>query len=51
LLVLARSRNPESYVAGASVINRDGPRYSADIDVFHDREESVASAADADATL
>jgi hypothetical protein len=51
LLVLARSRNPESYVAGASVINRDGPRYSADIDIFHDREESVAKAAGADVDL
>jgi hypothetical protein len=25
--------------------NRDAPRYSSDIDVFHDREERVASAA------
>lgn len=33
------------------MINRDGPRYSADIDIFHDREESVAMAADADAAL
>ncbi|MBV9290345.1 MAG: hypothetical protein JO288_21435 [Hyphomicrobiales bacterium] len=48
---MAGHRNPESYVAGASVINREGPRYSADIDIFHDREESVAKAADADAAL
>jgi hypothetical protein len=51
LLALAEHRNPESYVAGASVINRDGPRYSADVDIFHDREESVAIAANADAAL
>jgi hypothetical protein len=48
---LAGHRNPKSYVAGASVINRDGPRYSSDIDIFHDREESVAKAADVDAAL
>jgi hypothetical protein len=49
LLLLAAHRNPESYVAGAVPLNRDGPRYSDDIDVFHDREESVAAAAIADA--
>jgi hypothetical protein len=32
-------------VAGATPLNRDAPRYSSDIDVFHDREESVAAAA------
>ncbi len=52
LLLLAAHRNPESYVAGASALNREGPRYSGDIDIFHDREESVALAASADtATL
>src|SRR5262249_15556378 len=44
-------RNPESYVAGATPLNRDGPRYSSDIDVFHDREESVAAAAEGDAAV
>jgi hypothetical protein len=48
---LAAHRNPESYVAGALPLNRTGPRYSDDIDVFHDREESVAAAAEADAAL
>jgi hypothetical protein len=48
LRLLAAHRNPESYVAGAVPLNRDGPRYSADIDIFHDREESVATAAEAD---
>ncbi len=51
LSLLASHRNPESYVAGAAALNRDGPRYSEDIDIFHDREESVALAASADASL
>lgn len=49
LLLLAAHRNPESYVAGASALNREGPRFSGDIDIFHDREESVAESAEADA--
>ncbi len=51
LRLLARHRSPDSYVAGATVLNRDGPRYSEDIDLFHDREEAVARAAEADAGL
>jgi len=51
LSLLAAHRNPESYVAGAVALNRDGSRYSEDIDIFHDREESVALAAEADAAL
>lgn len=51
LLLLAVHRNPESYVAGAVPLNQAGPRYSADIDIFHDREESVAKAAEADIAL
>ena len=49
--LLAANRNPESYVAGASVLNQDGPRFSADIDIFHDREAAVAKAAEVDAAL
>ena len=45
LRLLASHRDPESYVAGATPLNRTAPRYSSDIDVFHDREERVASAA------
>jgi hypothetical protein len=45
LRLLAAHRDPESYVAGASPLNRDAPRISEDIDVFHDREERVAAAA------
>lgn len=43
--LLAAQRDPESYVAGATPLNRNAPRFSEDIDVFHDREERVASAA------
>jgi hypothetical protein len=49
LRLLASQRDAESYVAGATPLNRDAPRYSSDIDVFHDREERVASAAESDA--
>ena len=45
LRLLASHRDPESYVAGATVLNRNAPRYSGGIDVFHDREERVATAA------
>ncbi len=45
LRLLASHRDPESYVAGAKPLNRAAPRYSNDIDVFHDREERVAAAA------
>lgn len=51
LRLLASHRDPESYVAGATALNRAAPRYSNDIDIFQDREERVASAALADATV
>jgi len=51
LQLLAEHRNPESYVAGASALNQDGPRISDDIDIFHDREEAVAQASSADTEL
>ncbi len=51
LQLLAAHRDPESYVAGSTPLNRDTPRYSGDIDVFHDREDQVAQAAEADAAL
>jgi len=47
--LLASRRDPESYVAGATPLNRDALRYSGDIDGFHDREERVSSAAAGDA--
>lgn len=49
LRLLASQREPESYVAGATALNRDAPRYSGDIDLFHSREERAASAAASDA--
>ncbi len=45
LRTLAAHRDPESYVAGSTPLHRDGPRFSGDIDIFHDREERVALAA------
>lgn len=51
LRLLATHRNPESFVAGATPLNRSGPRLSDDIDIFHDREEAVALVAAADAAV
>lgn len=45
LRLLAAHRDPESYVAGSSFLTRRGTRFSADIDIFHDREDRVAGAA------
>jgi len=51
LRLLAAQRDPESYVAGSAWLTRTGPRFSADIDIFHDREEGVARAGAADALV
>lgn len=51
LRLLAAHRDPESYVAGSTPLNMNAPRYSGDIDVFHDREERVARAAQEDSAL
>lgn len=51
LRLLAAHRDPESYVAGSTPLNRDTPRYSGDIDVFHDHEERVAQAAQQDGAV
>lgn len=48
LKLIAPQRSPHSYVAGGVPINLEGPRFSADIDIFHDSAESVADAAHAD---
>ncbi|MFW6152057.1 MAG: hypothetical protein ACOC6C_03685, partial [Verrucomicrobiota bacterium] len=44
LRTIAANRSPESYVAGATVIHQSkgSPRFSEDVDLFHDVEESVA---------
>ena len=46
LRLIAGQRNPESYVAGATVLNQApaSPRTSEDIDVFHDSEIALAAA-------
>ncbi len=42
---LAARRSPDSYIAGGVANNREDPRFSSDIDIFH---ESEARAAEAD---
>jgi hypothetical protein len=51
LRLLASNRNPESYVAGSTRLNREAPRCSDNIDIFHDREEHVHEAAKQDAAV
>jgi hypothetical protein len=48
---IAGSRDPESFVAGGLPLNRHGPRFSDDIDIFHEREERVARASEHDVAL
>jgi len=48
LNVLAASRSPDSYIAGGIAINRNGPRISNDIDIFHDSESRLDAAVAAD---
>lgn len=48
LRALAGQRSPDSHVAGGIAINRDGPRFSNDIDIFHDDEERLISVANSD---
>jgi hypothetical protein len=51
LRLIAANRSPESYLAGVTVLHRDdsSPRYSQDLDFFHDIEDSVALCAEKDA--
>ena len=51
LRLLAASRSPESFLAGGTVLNAgdDSPRYSKDLDIFHDVETSVGTSAETDA--
>jgi hypothetical protein len=46
---LPRSAPPDCYIAGGIAINREGPRFSGDFDIFHDSEARLDSAAKADA--
>ena len=36
LRTLAAQRSPDSYIAGGVALNREGPRFSDDIDIFQD---------------
>ena len=45
LSVIARHRDAESFVAGGTVIQRDGIRRTRDIDIFHDRADRPAERA------
>ena len=49
LRILAAQRSPDSYIAGGIALNINGPRFSEDIDIFHDSEERLVMAAAADA--
>jgi hypothetical protein len=49
LRVLAAERSPDSYIAGGVATNREGPRFSGDIDIFQDTEQRPEAAAQADA--
>jgi hypothetical protein len=52
LRLLAANRSPDSFIAGASVLNQAAasPRSSLDIDIFHDAEESLAASVACDLT-
>jgi len=51
LRLLAAHRDPESYVAGSTPLTVNTPRFSADIDIFHDREERVARSVEQDSVV
>ncbi|MBV9249955.1 MAG: hypothetical protein JO227_12005, partial [Acetobacteraceae bacterium] len=48
LRLLAAQRSPDSYIAGGIAINREGPRFSRDIDIFQDTVARLESAVRAD---
>lgn len=50
LRLLAGQRSPDSYIAGGVAINRQGPRFSGDIDIFQDSLARLESAVKADVT-
>jgi len=51
LKLLSANRTPDSFVAGGTVLNAapDSLRYSKDLDIFHDAQESVRECAERDA--
>jgi hypothetical protein len=48
LRCLARNRSDTSYLAGGLMLNKNWQRRSDDIDIFHDTDEEVTGAANAD---
>ena len=50
LKAISANRSPESHIAGGIALNfaPDSPRFSEDIDIFHDVEEAVVKASDLD---
>jgi hypothetical protein len=51
LRLLANHHSPASDVAGAIALNRDGPRFSGDIDIFHDGDARLVAIAERDAAV
>jgi hypothetical protein len=51
LRCLAQNRSDSSYLAGGLILNKNWHRRSDDIDIFHDSDEEVVDAANADLTL
>jgi len=49
LWTLAAERSPGTYIAHSVAIDREGPCFSGDIDIFHDSEARLENAAKADA--
>ena len=51
--MIARNRNPDSFIAGATVLHQSptSPRASRDVDVFHDTTESLARSVEADTAV
>lgn len=49
LATLAAHRSPDSYVAGGAALGNEGPRFSADIDIFHDDDHRLGEIAENDA--
>ncbi|MFB9951372.1 hypothetical protein ACFFP0_21195 [Rhizobium puerariae] len=45
---IAKNRSETSYLAGGLVLNRDWPRLSDDIDIFHDTDEEIGPVAERD---
>ncbi len=53
LRLIAANRRPESHVADATVLNQSptSPRFSEDIDLFHDTEDALDKSVELDTTL